>query len=70
MSKPLILVTGSTGTVGSEVVKALAEAGHNVRALVRDPAKAAFDEHFDFNFKSQFFALQKILPLLVEGASV
>lgn len=32
--------------------------------------EAAFDEHFDINIKGQFFALQKILPLLSSGASV
>jgi NAD(P)-dependent dehydrogenase (short-subunit alcohol dehydrogenase family) len=32
--------------------------------------EAAFDEHFDVNVKGQFFALQKILPLLSEGGSV
>jgi NAD(P)-dependent dehydrogenase (short-subunit alcohol dehydrogenase family) len=32
--------------------------------------EAAFDEHFDVNVKGQFFALQKTLPLLGEGASV
>src|SRR5258707_4164636 len=32
--------------------------------------EAAFDEHFDINVKGQFFALQKILPLLAEGGSV
>jgi uncharacterized protein YbjT (DUF2867 family) len=36
-----ILVTGATGTVGSEVVKQLVEAGQEVRALVRNPAKAS-----------------------------
>src|SRR5882672_7837038 len=40
MSKPLILVTGATGTVGSQVVKQLAATGQRVRALVRDPKKA------------------------------
>jgi uncharacterized protein YbjT (DUF2867 family) len=36
----MILVTGSTGKIGSEVVKGLAAKGEKVRALVRDPAKA------------------------------
>ena len=40
----MILVTGATGPVGSEVVKQLVEAGQKVRALVRDPAKAKFDK--------------------------
>ena len=34
-----ILVIGSTGAVGSLVVKGLAESGATVRALARDPAK-------------------------------
>lgn len=37
----MILVTGATGTVGSEVVNQLLEAGAPVRVLARDPAKAA-----------------------------
>ena len=37
-----ILVTGATGTVGHHVVDQLAKRGANVRALVRDPAKANF----------------------------
>jgi uncharacterized protein YbjT (DUF2867 family) len=36
----MILVTGATGNVGREVVAALAARGENVRALVRDPARA------------------------------
>ncbi len=35
-----ILVTGSTGTIGTQVVAQLAKRGGDVRALVRDPAKA------------------------------
>jgi uncharacterized protein YbjT (DUF2867 family) len=34
------LVTGGTGFVGPKIVHALRAAGHNVRALVRDPSKA------------------------------
>lgn len=36
------LVTGATGTVGRQVVAELLARGHAVRALTRDPAKAAF----------------------------
>ncbi|MVU78563.1 NAD(P)H-binding protein [Nocardia sp. ET3-3] len=36
----MILVTGATGNVGAELVRALAGGGEPVRALVRDPAKA------------------------------
>ncbi|KQZ79357.1 NmrA family transcriptional regulator [Rhodanobacter sp. Root561] len=39
-----ILVTGSTGTIGSLVVRGLAAQGASVRALTRDPAKASFPE--------------------------
>ena len=35
-----ILVTGATGTVGRQVVQQLVQRGAEVRALVRDPAKA------------------------------
>jgi uncharacterized protein YbjT (DUF2867 family) len=41
MSEAPILVTGATGTVGSEAVRLLAAAGHPVRALVRDRSKAS-----------------------------
>jgi uncharacterized protein YbjT (DUF2867 family) len=37
-----ILVTGATGTIGRNVVEQLVKRGADVRALVRDPAKANF----------------------------
>jgi uncharacterized protein YbjT (DUF2867 family) len=37
----MIMVTGATGTVGSEVVRQLLDVGQQVRALVRDRASAA-----------------------------
>ncbi|MFE5814472.1 NAD(P)H-binding protein [Streptomyces sp. NPDC056479] len=36
----MILVTGATGTIGSEVVRRLTARGEKVRALTRDPAVA------------------------------
>jgi uncharacterized protein YbjT (DUF2867 family) len=36
----MILIAGATGTNGREVVIRLSKAGHKVRALVRNPAKA------------------------------
>ncbi|MFJ9020576.1 NAD(P)H-binding protein [Streptomyces sp. NPDC102259] len=36
----MILVTGATGTIGSELVRHLAARGEKVRALTRDPARS------------------------------
>ena len=36
-----ILVTGATGTVGGSLVRQLVAAGHEVRAVSRDPAAAS-----------------------------
>ncbi|MEU6372077.1 NAD(P)H-binding protein [Streptomyces sp. NPDC046909] len=36
----MILITGATGTIGSELVRQLAARGEKTRALTRDPAKA------------------------------
>ncbi|WP_433477441.1 NmrA family NAD(P)-binding protein [Spirillospora sp. CA-142024] len=41
------LVTGATGRVGRHVVNALAEAGHDVRALVREPGNAALPDRVE-----------------------
>jgi uncharacterized protein YbjT (DUF2867 family) len=37
-----IVVTGATGTVGRGIVNELVEAGHQVRAVTRDPQRASF----------------------------
>jgi len=37
-----ILVTGATGTIGSQVVQQLVDRGADVRALVRNPSQAKF----------------------------
>lgn len=42
-----ILVIGATGTIGHHVVDQLVQRGINVRALVRDPAKADFPATVD-----------------------
>jgi len=48
MNRPLILVTGATGTIGSHLVPRLVARGARVRALVRDPRKAhALGSGFD-----------------------
>ena len=39
-----ILVAGATGNVGRYLVEQLNEAGHHVRALTRNPAKASFSD--------------------------
>jgi uncharacterized protein YbjT (DUF2867 family) len=38
----MILVTGPTGAIGTELVKQLLESGEKFRVLVRDPSKVAF----------------------------
>ncbi|MQY29049.1 NAD(P)H-binding protein [Nocardia aurantia] len=40
----MILVTGATGTIGSELVRQLAERGERVRALTRNPGTATFPD--------------------------
>ncbi|WOH53346.1 NmrA/HSCARG family protein [Bradyrhizobium sp. sBnM-33] len=42
-----ILVTGATGNVGRQVIEQLGKRGADVRALVRDPAKAKFPAGVD-----------------------
>jgi uncharacterized protein YbjT (DUF2867 family) len=41
MSSETILVTGATGNIGRHVVSGLRQTNRRVRALVRDPSRAA-----------------------------
>ena len=43
----MILVTGATGNVGAEVLRALTRAGEPVRALVRDASKGDLPAEVD-----------------------
>jgi uncharacterized protein YbjT (DUF2867 family) len=62
-----ILVTGATGTVGSQLVNQLYRAGHQVRALTRNPNKATFPAGVEV-FKGDLTAPQTLIPAL-EGVS-
>lgn len=42
-----ILVTGATGTIGRHLIQQLTDAGHPVRALTRDPARADLPERVE-----------------------
>jgi uncharacterized protein YbjT (DUF2867 family) len=60
----MILVTGATGRVGSELAGTLSAAGIEYRALVRDPARAVpcsvtgdLDKPLDFNGIDKLFLL-------------
>jgi nucleoside-diphosphate-sugar epimerase len=44
VARPLILLTGATGTIGSLVARKLVGCGARVRALVRDPRWVVGDE--------------------------
>lgn len=41
-SRRPVLVTGATGSIGSVLVKRLSDTGHSVRAVVRNPDRAAY----------------------------
>jgi uncharacterized protein YbjT (DUF2867 family) len=43
----MILVTGATGNIGRQVITALLDGGHEVRALTRDPGRAVLPSGVD-----------------------
>jgi uncharacterized protein YbjT (DUF2867 family) len=67
----MILITGATGTVGREVVGGLQRIGAaGVRALVRDPARAAFVREAGFETVEGDFDRPETLDSALEGVAV
>ncbi|MCA2227143.1 NmrA family NAD(P)-binding protein [Nonomuraea aurantiaca] len=64
-----ILVTGATGNVGKHVVSQLAEAGLQVRALVRDPGRAKLPEGVEV-VKGDLSVPETLEPALKDVESV
>ncbi|HEX8291524.1 MAG TPA: SDR family oxidoreductase [Pyrinomonadaceae bacterium] len=64
----MILITGATGTTGREVVAELRRLGaRQVRALVRDPARADFIREAGFETVAGDFARPETLGAALEG---
>jgi uncharacterized protein YbjT (DUF2867 family) len=69
-----VLVTGSTGTIGSQILPRLALQGTAVRALTRDPGKARFPEGVEpvagdlLDVESMRKALQGVTTLFLLNA--
>ena len=53
MSKGLVLVTGATGFVGTEVSRQLIDAGYSVRGTSRSQGKIKDWEEFNPEYKSK-----------------
>jgi uncharacterized protein YbjT (DUF2867 family) len=65
----MIVVTGATGQIGSEVVRQLAAKGEKVRALIRDPKKAASLNDPNVMFVKGDFSDPKSLDEAFKGAT-
>lgn len=65
----MILVTGATGFVGGHVVRALADAGERVRALVRDPSGARALDGVDCELVRGDVTDRESLRAAVEGCT-
>nr|WP_307680265.1 NAD(P)H-binding protein [Streptomyces sp. V4I2] len=65
----MILVTGATGTIGSEVVRQLAARGEKVRAMTRDPAKAQVPEGVEV-VRGDFLDMESVTAALAGAAAV
>lgn len=63
----MILVTGATGNVGGKVLSLLRAEGHKVRALTRDPGRAAFATGGDLEVVAADLGRPQTLPPALEG---
>jgi uncharacterized protein YbjT (DUF2867 family) len=59
----MILVTGATGNIGCNVVSALLDQGQEVRALTRDPGRAALPSGVDV-VSGDFDAVETLTPAM------
>jgi uncharacterized protein YbjT (DUF2867 family) len=64
----LIAMTGATGYVGSEIARKLLRRDHEIRALVRSPARAGFLQDLGIQLVTGDLSDRDALRLLVEGA--
>jgi uncharacterized protein YbjT (DUF2867 family) len=63
----MILITGATGNIGSEVIKLLTASGVSVRALVRDPQKAVALQEAGIELAFGSFEQPETLQAALEG---
>jgi dihydroflavonol-4-reductase len=63
-----VVTTGGAGFIGRAVVRALAERGHDVVALVRDPDRAAFLKHDRVKLQASDLKSAAQLTAQVKGA--
>lgn len=63
----MILLTGATGTIGTELARLLSEQGHTFRAMVRDEGKAGGLRNLGATIVVADMSRPETLPAAVEG---